>query len=124
MIRAVLKRLPLRAAGALFCLLFATPALASEAPPIAGAFVYPVGDELDFTKPGSGDASGFYISDKYLAVRGRKKHRLHYGVDLSNGRAGAEVRAVASGVVVVSDANAMVKYRKKQRLRVPVVQNG
>jgi hypothetical protein len=83
-----------------------------------------VGDELDFTKPAKGEAAGFYISDPYLAVRGRKKQRLHYGVDLANGRGGSEVRAIASGVVIVCDANALVKYRKKQRLRLPVVENG
>lgn len=123
MIRAVIGRIPLGAVGALLC--FANPALASEPPPIAGAFVYPVGDEQDYTKPARGEPAGFAVSDKYLAVReGRKGQRLHYGVDLSNRRAGSEVRAVASGVVVVSDGNALVKYRKKQRLRVPVVQKG
>lgn len=124
MIRAVPKGIRTRAAAALVCALVAASALASEAPPIAGAFVYPVGDEEDFTKPAKGEPAGFYISDKYLSKRGRKKQRLHYGVDLANGRGGCEVRAIASGVVVVSDANALVKYRKKQRLRTPVIENG
>jgi hypothetical protein len=79
---------------------------------------------MDYTKAADGEGAGFYVSDKYLAVRGGKKHHLHYGVDLSNGRGGCEVRAIASGVVVVSDGNALVKYRKKQRVRLPVVQNG
>lgn len=92
--------------------------------PVAGAFVYPVGDEVDYSKPAAGEASGFYISDTYLALRGKKKQRRHYGVDLANGRGGCEVRAVAAGVVVVSDGNALVRYRKAQRLRLPSVVNG
>lgn len=92
---------------------------------IAGAFVYPVGDELDHTKPHSGESAGFYVSDEYLAKRGRKKRvRTHYGVDLACGRGGAPVRSVGSGVVVVADANALVKVRKKQKLKVPVVVDG
>jgi murein DD-endopeptidase MepM/ murein hydrolase activator NlpD len=108
----------------LLCILFATPAPASNGSPIAGAFVYPVGDEVDFTKPAKGEVTGFYISDPYLALRGRKKTRRHYGVDLANGRGGSEVRAIASGVVVVSEANAMVKYTRKQKVRVPTTVNG
>lgn len=91
---------------------------------MAGAFVYPVGDEVDYSKPAPGEAAGFYISDPYLALRGRRHQRRHYGVDLANGRGGCEVRAVASGVVVVSDGNALVRYRKAQRMRLPAIVKG
>jgi len=109
--------------------LFATPASLSAAPdnssiPIAGAFVYPVGDELDFTKSHEGEAYGYYVSDPYLKQRGRKKQRTHYGVDLANGRGGAPIRAIASGIVVVADANALIKVQRRQQLRLPVVENG
>lgn len=110
--------------AAFLCTLFALPAPASDGTTIAGAFVYPVGDEVDYAKPARGEAAGFYVSDSYLALRGRKEQRRHYGVDLANGRGGAEVRAIASGVVVVSDANALVKYRKKERLRLPAIVDG
>jgi murein DD-endopeptidase MepM/ murein hydrolase activator NlpD len=110
--------------AALLCTLFAAPAPASNGASIAGAFVYPVGNEVDYNRAAKGEGAGFYISDPYLALRGRRKQRRHYGVDLANGRGGAEVRAIASGVVVVSDANAMVKYKKKQRLRLPTIENG
>ncbi len=91
---------------------------------MAGAFVYPVGDEVDYSRPAAGEGAGFYISDPYLALRGRRHQRRHYGVDLANGRGGCEVRAVASGVVVVSDGNALVRYRKAQRMRLPAVVHG
>lgn len=87
--------------------------------PVAGAFVYPVGDEADFTKAHPGESYGYHISDSYLARRGRKKQRVHLGVDLANGRGGAPVRAIGSGVVVVADARALVKVRKKQVVKVP-----
>jgi murein DD-endopeptidase MepM/ murein hydrolase activator NlpD len=92
--------------------------------PVAGAFVYPVGDDFDYTKARAGDGSGFYISDPYLARRGKRKQRVHYGIDLSNGRGGAEVHAIAAGVVVVSEPNALVKVRKKQRVKLPTMVNG
>jgi murein DD-endopeptidase MepM/ murein hydrolase activator NlpD len=109
--------------------LFALPAPLSGAPdnssiPIAGAFVYPVGDELDYTKSHEGEPSGYYISDGYLKQRGRKKQRTHYGVDLACGRGGAPIRAIASGVVVVADANALIKVQRRQQLRLPVIENG
>ncbi len=105
----------------------ATPAplsAADNSTPVAGAFVYPVGDELDFTKPHEGESYGFYVSDGYLKVRGRKKQRTHYGVDFAQGRGGAPIRAIASGVVVVADANAMIKVQRIQRIKLPVVVNG
>jgi murein DD-endopeptidase MepM/ murein hydrolase activator NlpD len=104
------------------------PRLSAQArPPIASAFVFPIGDELDFTKPGPGDRVGFHVSDPYLAVRHARKHRprrLHYGVDLSNGQSGHVVRAVAAGVVEVSEGNALVKVRKAQRVKLPSIVNG
>lgn len=104
------------------------PARAEQpSPPVAGAFVFPVGDELDFKKPAPGESYGYYVSDPYLKVRKsrrRRPARVHYGVDLSSGRAGLVVRAIAAGVVEVSDANALVKVRKAQRIKVPKVVNG
>jgi len=92
--------------------------------PVAGAFVYPVGDELDFTKPHEGESSGFHISDSYLVRRGKHGQRAHKGVDLANGRGGSTVRAIASGVVVVSDARALIKVRRAYTVKVPVIVNG
>ncbi len=102
------------------------PIAAADDAPVAGAFVYPVGDELDYTKGRSSESGGFYVSDEYLAVRsGRRKiTRIHRGVDLANGRGGAEVRSIASGVVVVADANAMIKYKKRQKMRLPKIVKG
>ncbi|HEU5310380.1 MAG TPA: M23 family metallopeptidase, partial [Candidatus Eisenbacteria bacterium] len=88
--------------------------------PVAGAFVYPVGDELDFKKAASGSAYGWYVSDPYLALRGSKKQRTHFGVDLSCGRGGDPVRAIGSGVVTVADANALVKVVTKRKVKVAV----
>jgi len=93
--------------------------------PVAAAFVYPVGDELDYTKSAPGEVAGFYVSDPYLAVRKSRKHnRVHYGTDFANGRGGYTVRAVGAGVVEVSEANALVKVKKVQRLKLPVVVDG
>ncbi|HKQ18890.1 MAG TPA: peptidoglycan DD-metalloendopeptidase family protein [Candidatus Eisenbacteria bacterium] len=92
--------------------------------PVAGAFVYPVGDESDFTKAHPSEPLGFKISDSYLVRRGRKLQRVHLGVDLSSGRGGATVRSIGSGVVVVADASARIKVRKKQRVKVASVVNG
>lgn len=88
--------------------------------PVAGAFVYPVGDELDFRRGSSASGAGWYVSDPYLAVRGSKKQRTHFGVDLSCGRGGDPVRAIGSGVVTIADANALVKVTTKKRVKVPV----
>ena len=94
------------------------------ASPVAGAFVYPVGDELNYQRPHEGEAHGYYVSDRYLARRGKKKQRTHYGIDLACGQGGAPVRAIASGVVAVSDANAMIRVKTKQKIRLPVVEDG
>src|SRR5688572_10497931 len=88
--------------------------------PVAGAFVYPIGNELDYRKPASGSGTAWYVSDPYLALRGSKKQRTHYGVDLSCGRGGDEVRAIGSGVVTVADGHALVKVTTKKRVKVPV----
>ena len=112
--------------AALLCLLAPTPGQSEESAPIARAFVYPIGNEQDFTKPAPGELAGFHVSDPYLAVRRSKRRpqRVHYGVDLSAGSSGHVVRAVAAGVVDVSDGNALVKVRKAQRIKVPKVVNG
>ena len=83
--------------------------------PIAGAFLYPVGDELDYTRARPGESNGYYVSDPYLARRGSQGQRVHKGIDLSNGSGGAPVHAIASGVVVVADRNALIKTTKKVR---------
>jgi murein DD-endopeptidase MepM/ murein hydrolase activator NlpD len=107
--------------------LFAPPALAAlpndRSTPIAGSFVYPVGDELDFTQPHRGEATGFHISDSYLVRRGKRGQRSHKGVDLTNSTGGSPVRAVASGVVVVSDARAMIKVRRAYQVKVARLEN-
>ena len=95
-----------------------------EPVPVAGMFVYPVGNETDYSRPHEGEPFGFYVSDGYLAQRGKKKKRVHFGVDLSNGRGGYTVRSVGSGVVVVADANSRVKVTKKVKVKTPVVKNG
>ncbi len=92
--------------------------------PVAGAFVYPVGNDLDYRKAREGETRGYYVSDPYLARRGKKKQRTHHGVDLACGQGGAPVHAIASGVVTVADANALIKVRTRQKIRLPVVENG
>lgn len=108
-------------------LLRPAPALADEPPPVAGAFVFPVGDELDFKKPAPGEPNGFHVTDPYLKVRKSRRHRgqrVHYGVDLSAGQGGLTVRAIAAGIVEVSDKNALVKVRRTQRIKLPAVVDG
>ena len=116
------------AATLLFPFLPAPTARADDpSTPTARAFVYPIGDEQDFTKPAAGERDGFHVSDRYLAVRRARKNRpqrIHYGVDLSNGSGGHVVRSVASGVVEVSDGNALIKVRKPQRIKLPTIVNG
>jgi len=118
----------LAALGIASLFLFALPARADEpAAPVATAFVYPIGDELDFQKPAPGEPSGYHVSDPYLAIRKARRHRaqrVHYGTDFSAGQGGLQVRAIAAGVVDVSEGNAMVKTRKAQRIKVSAVANG
>ena len=111
----------------LLCLLAPTSGPAEESAPIARAFVYPIGNEQDFTKPAPGELAGFHVSDPYLAVRRARKRRpqrIHYGVDLSAGSSGLVVRAIAAGVVDVSDGNALIKVRKAQTIKVPKIVDG
>lgn len=110
--------------GILFAIPCATAAEIDSPVPLAGAFIYPVGDEADFTKAHPGEPYGFHISDSYLVRRGRKKQRAHLGVDLANGRGGATVRSIGNGVVVVADARALVKVRTKQRVKTSTMVKG
>ena len=111
-------------------LLAAAPALAaakaseSDDVPIAGAFVYPVGDELDYTRARAGESRGYYVSDPYMARRGSKNQRIHQGCDLSCGAGGAPVHAIASGTVVVADRNALIKTRTKVQIKTTKVVKG
>jgi murein DD-endopeptidase MepM/ murein hydrolase activator NlpD len=117
----------LLALGALFTphpSLAAAHAATSDDVPIAGAFVYPVGDELDYTHARPGESNGYYVSDPYLARRGTNNQRIHQGIDLSNGSGGAPVHAVASGTVVVADGNALVKTRTKVEIKTTKVVKG
>ena len=102
----------------------AAHAAESDDVPIAGAFVYPVGDELDYTRPRSGESHGYYVSDPYLARRGANNQRIHRGIDLSCGSGGAPVHAVASGTVLVADGNALVKTRYKVKVKTTKVVKG
>ena len=106
--------------------LAATPHAASESDdvPIAGAFVYPVGDELDYTRARPGESHGYYVSDPYMARRGSKSQRIHQGCDLSCGSGGAAVHAIASGTVVVADGNALIKTRYKVTVKTTKVVKG
>ncbi len=67
-----------------------------EKTPWATTMIYPVGDPLDFQRPGPGELRGFQLS------RGVKLHRRgrHEGLDLANKGQGSQVRAVAPGLVV------------------------
>jgi len=138
----VVTRIRILAAGLIACWpLAASPAWSGTAPvgpvrppssdrsyeptqPIAGAFVYPIGSELDYKKAASGSGSPYYVSDPYLAVRGSKSQRIHQGVDLSCGRGGDQVRAIGSGIVTVADANALVKVTTQKRVKVAVTPKG
>ena len=108
------------------CRALAAPPHAAESDdvPIAGAFVYPVGDELDYTHARSGESHGYYVSDPYLARRGSSNQRIHQGCDLSCGSGGAAVHAIASGTVVVADGNALLKTRRKVTFKTTRVVKG
>jgi len=99
-------------------------AVESDDVPIAGAFVYPVGDELDYTRARSGESHGYHVSDPYMARRGSNNQRIHQGIDLSCGAGGAAVHAIASGTVVVADGNALVKTRRKVEIKTTKVVKG
>jgi len=68
-----------------------------ERTPWATTMVYPVGDPLDYQRPAPGDARGFSLS-RGVNLGRRGDH--HEGVDLANRTTGAEVRAIAPGLVV------------------------
>ncbi|MEP7027478.1 MAG: M23 family metallopeptidase [Candidatus Eisenbacteria bacterium] len=68
-----------------------------EKTPWATTMVYPVGDPLDYERPASGDHNGFSLS---RGVNLGRRGDRHEGLDLANRTQGAEVRAVAPGLVV------------------------
>jgi Peptidase family M23 len=65
--------------------------------PRAGAFLFPVGDAHDFSRPDHDGASG------YTVLRGVSRGGsagVHQGADLGNGSGGGSARAAAAGIVV------------------------
>ena len=68
-----------------------------EKTPWATTMVYPVGDPLDYQRPAPGDVNGFSLM-RGVNLGRRGDH--HEGVDLANHYQGAEVRAIAPGLVV------------------------
>ena len=68
-----------------------------EKTPWATTMVYPVGDPLDYQRPAPGDVNGFSLS---RGVNLGRRGDRHEGLDLANRTTGAEVRAVAPGIVV------------------------
>ena len=68
-----------------------------ERTPWATTMVYPVGDPLDYQRPAPGDHAGFSLS---RGVNLGRRGDRHEGLDLANRAQGAEVRAVAPGLVI------------------------
>src|SRR5687767_12003757 len=68
-----------------------------ERTPSATTMVYPVGDPLDYQRPAPGDLKGFSLS---RGVNLGRRGDRHEGLDLANRAQGAEVRAVAPGLVI------------------------
>jgi hypothetical protein len=68
-----------------------------EQTPWATTMVYPVGDPLDYQRPAPGDLAGFSLS---RGVNLGRRGDRHEGLDLANRAQGAEVRAVAPGLVI------------------------
>ena len=68
-----------------------------EQTPWATTMVYPVGDPLDYQRPAPGDLAGFSLS---RGVNLGRRGDRHEGLDLANRSQGAEVRAVAPGLVI------------------------
>src|SRR5678815_6168622 len=68
-----------------------------EQTPWATTMVYPVGDPLDYQRPAPGDHAGFSLS---RGVNLGRRGDRHEGLDLANRTQGAEVRAVAPGLVI------------------------
>jgi murein DD-endopeptidase MepM/ murein hydrolase activator NlpD len=82
------------------CAFAATQACAQgelEKTPWATSLIYPVGDPLDYARPAPGEINGFSLA-RGLNL-GRRGDR-HEGLDLGNRGRGAQVRAVAPGLVV------------------------
>ncbi len=94
----------------------AAPAVAQEVPRLGGyltldrdqcarwawsaAWLYPVGDPFDYTRPVTPDGRGFAL------LRGvRREGGRHDGADLGDGSAGEPVHAAANGVVIRAEAN-------------------
>jgi hypothetical protein len=91
----------IRACALALCLIGAADFAYAEAEldrtPWATTMVYPVGDPLDYQQPAPGDANGFSL---IRGVNLRRRGDRHEGLDLANRAQGAEVRAVAPGLVV------------------------
>jgi murein DD-endopeptidase MepM/ murein hydrolase activator NlpD len=68
-----------------------------EQTPWATTMVYPVGDPLNYQLPAPGDLTGFSLS---RGVNLGRRGDRHEGLDLANRTQGAEVRAVAPGLVI------------------------
>ncbi len=68
-----------------------------EKTPWATTMVYPVGNPLDYQQPAPGDHNGFSLSRGVNLGRHGDRHE---GLDLANRMQGAEVRAVAPGLVI------------------------
>jgi len=74
--------------------------------PRSGAWLFPVGDSLDFTR--ATDAPGYRVN---RGVLGSSKHTPeHQGADLANGSAGGRVRAAAHGIVAFVQAKPQGGY--------------
>ena len=69
--------------------------------PLCGAWLYPVGDSLDFERVPPDGTPGYVILRG--VSYGDKGTGIHQGADLANHRARGVVRAAASGVVVCAD---------------------
>lgn len=68
-----------------------------EKTPWATTMVYPVGDPLDYQRPAPGDVNGFSLM---RGVNLGRRGDRHEGLDLANHCQGAEIRAIAPGLVV------------------------
>jgi Peptidase family M23 len=76
--------------------------------PLCGAWLYPVGDSLDFERVPP-DGTPAYTILRGVSYGGNGVG-IHQGVDLANHRARGVVRAAASGVVVCTDKVGAVDY--------------
>lgn len=67
---------------------------------LSGAWFYPVGDRMDFTRGTTLEDSGYRVN-RGVGLRAGS----HQGADLSNRRPGGPVRAAADGLVVLAQAS-------------------